>query len=34
MCYEGGIREYVTWLNQNKTTIQDDVIYMRGMKDD
>ena len=34
MCYEGGIREYVTWLNQNKTVIHDDVIYMRGMKDD
>ena len=34
MCYEGGIREYVTWLNQNKAPIQDDVIYMRGMKDD
>ncbi|MBD5162837.1 MAG: DNA topoisomerase (ATP-hydrolyzing) subunit B [Oscillibacter sp.] len=34
MCYEGGIREYVTWLNQNKTPIQEDVIYMRGMKDD
>ncbi len=34
MCYEGGIREYVTWLNQNKTPIHDDVVYMRGMKDD
>ena len=34
MCYEGGIREYVTWLNQNKTVLHDDVIYMRGMKDD
>ena len=34
MRYEGGIREYVTWLNQNKTPIHDDVIYMRGMKDD
>jgi len=34
MCYEGGIREYVTWLNQNKAPIHDDVIYMRGMKDD
>ena len=34
MRYDGGIREYVTWLNQNKTPIQDDVIYMRGMKDD
>ena len=34
MRYEGGIREYVTWLNQNKTPIHDDVIYMKGMKDD
>ena len=34
MCYEGGIREYVSWLNQNKTVIHEDVIYMRGMKDD
>ena len=34
MRYEGGIREYVTWLNQNKTVIHEDVIYMRGMKDD
>ena len=34
MCYVGGIREYVTWLNQNKTPVQDDVIYMRGTKDD
>ena len=34
MCYEGGIREYVSWLNLNKTPIHDDVIYMRGMKDD
>ena len=34
MCYEGGIREYVTWLNHNKTPIHDDVVYMRGMKDD
>ena len=34
MCYEGGIREYVSWLNQNKTSIHDDVVYMRGMKDD
>ncbi|MDE7260780.1 MAG: DNA topoisomerase (ATP-hydrolyzing) subunit B [Oscillospiraceae bacterium] len=34
MCYEGGIREYVTWLNQNKTPVHDGVIYMKGMKDD
>ena len=34
MYYEGGIREYVTWLNQNKAPIQDDVIYMHGTKDD
>ena len=34
MCYEGGIREYVSWLNQNKTVLHEDVIYMRGMKDD
>ncbi len=34
MCYEGGIREYVTWLNQNKTSIHGDVVYMRGMQDD
>ena len=34
MCYEGGIREYVTWLNQNKTNIHEQVIYMSGSKDD
>ena len=34
MRYEGGIREYVSWLNANKTPIHDDVIYMRGQKDD
>ena len=34
MCYEGGIREYVTWLNQNKAPIHEDVIYMHGTKDD
>ena len=34
MCYEGGIREYVTWLNQNKTNIHEQVIYMAGSKDD
>ncbi len=34
MCYEGGIREFVTWTNQKKTVIHNDVIYMSGNKDD
>ncbi len=34
MCYEGGIREFATWCNRNKTTIHGDVIYMQGTKDD
>ena len=34
MCYEGGIREFVTWCNRNKTVIHNDVIYMSGMKGD
>ena len=34
MCYEGGIREFVTWCNQNKTPIHSDVVYMSGMKGD
>ena len=34
MCYEGGIREFVTWCNRNKTPIHNDVIYMAGSKGD
>ena len=34
LCYEGGIREYVTWLNRHKTPVHEEVIYMRGEKDD
>ena len=34
MCYEGGIREFVTFTNRKKTTIHEDVIYMAGTKDD
>ena len=34
MCYEGGIREYVSWLNKNKDALHSDIIYMAGQKDD
>ena len=34
MCYEGGIREYVTYLNQNKTELHQEVIYVSGNKGD
>ena len=34
MCYEGGIREYVTFLNQNKTELHQEVIYVSGSKGD
>ena len=32
--YEGGIREYVTYLNKNKHPVHDDVIYMYATKGD
>ena len=34
MCYEGGIREYVSYINQNKLALHDQVIYMKGEKSD
>ncbi len=34
MCYEGGIREFVQWLNRHKTPIHPDVIYMSGSRED
>ena len=34
MCYEGGIREFVTWLNKSKDALHPAVIYMSGQKDD
>ena len=34
MCYEGGIREFATFCNRNKTALHQDVIYMSGMKGD
>ena len=32
-CYEGGIREYVEFLNHNKTVVSKDIIYAEGMID-
>jgi len=34
MCYEGGIREFVTWINKGKTALHEAPIYMVGSKDD
>ncbi|MBO6040330.1 MAG: DNA topoisomerase (ATP-hydrolyzing) subunit B [Oscillospiraceae bacterium] len=34
MCYEGGIREFVAYINRHKTVIHNDVIYLTGSKDD
>ena len=34
MCFEGGIREFVTFLNRNKTALHEGVIYVSGQKDD
>ncbi|MBQ6268458.1 MAG: DNA topoisomerase (ATP-hydrolyzing) subunit B [Clostridia bacterium] len=34
MCYAGGIREFVTFINRSKTPVHEDVIYMSGKKDD
>ena len=30
--YEGGIKEYVTYLNRSKTSLYDDVLYFEGEK--
>ena len=34
MCYEGGIREFVTFINRNKTPLHEEVIYLSGAKGD
>ncbi len=31
--YEGGIREFVTYLNKSKTALYEDVLYFEGKKD-
>ena len=34
MCYEGGIREFVSFINKNKDPLHEQVIYMSGAKED
>ena len=34
MCYEGGIREFVTYINRNKTPLHEEVVYMAGVRRD
>ena len=34
MCFVGGIREFVTWANRNKTPVHEEVIYMSGSRGD
>ena len=31
--YEGGIKEFVTYLNRSKTPLYDQIIYCEGSKD-
>ena len=34
MYYEGGIREFVAYINRNKTSLHNEVIYMTGSRED
>jgi DNA gyrase subunit B len=34
MCYKGGIREFIQYLNRNKTPVHTQVIYMSGSRGD
>ncbi|MCI8761866.1 MAG: DNA topoisomerase IV subunit B, partial [Oscillospiraceae bacterium] len=34
MHYQGGIREFVTFINKNKTPLHEQVIYMAGSRED
>ena len=31
-CYEGGIREFVAYLNRSKTALYDDILYFEGTR--
>ena len=33
MCYSGGIREFVKYINRNKTPLFEDIIYLSGTKE-
>jgi DNA gyrase subunit B len=33
-CYEGGIKEFVTYLNRSKTALYENVLYFEGKKND
>ena len=32
--YEGGIREYVAYINRHKTPVHEEVVYIKGSRDD
>ena len=34
MCYAGGIREFVTFINRNKVALHENVIYVSGARED
>ena len=34
MCYAGGIREFVTFINRNKAALHENVIYVSGARED
>jgi DNA gyrase subunit B len=34
LCYEGGIRSFVNYINRNRQALHEEVIYMSGKKDD